>query len=84
MTLAQLTTTHHDFTAGITSRLKRIYQAFHDWQARRATREILRSLDGRTLKDIGLDVNEIDSIVFAEHDERRNRYEPQWKSKWRG
>jgi uncharacterized protein YjiS (DUF1127 family) len=84
MTLAQLTTTHHDFTDGLARRLKRLYRTFETWQARRATREILRSLDGRTLKDIGLDANEIDSVVFSEHDERRNRYEPQWKNRWRG
>ena len=84
MTLAELTTIQHDFTGGIARRLKRAYWVFHDWQARRATREILRALDGRTLKDIGLDANEIDSVVFAERDERRSRYEPEWKSKWRG
>jgi uncharacterized protein YjiS (DUF1127 family) len=78
MTLAQLTATHADFAAGIIARLKRAYWTFEDWQARRATREILRALDGRTLKDIGLDANEIDSVVYAERDDRKHRYDAKW------
>jgi uncharacterized protein YjiS (DUF1127 family) len=81
MTFAQLTTTHHHFAAGITNWVKRAFWAFHDYQARRATREMLRALDGRTLKDIGLDANEIDSVVFSERDDRVLRYDAKWTEK---
>ena len=81
MSYAQLTTTQNHSTGWIADRLKRAYRAFHDWQARRATREILRALDGRTLKDIGLDANEIDSVVYAERDDRMHRYDAKWMSK---
>jgi uncharacterized protein YjiS (DUF1127 family) len=81
MSYAQLTTTQNHSTGWIADRLKSAYRAFDDWQARRATREILRALDGRTLKDIGLDANEIDSVVYAERDDRIHRYDASWVSK---
>jgi uncharacterized protein YjiS (DUF1127 family) len=84
MSYAQLTTTQNHSTGWIADRLKRAYGAFLDWQARRATREILRALDGRTLKDIGLDANEIDSVVYAERDDRMHRCDAKWMEKARG
>jgi uncharacterized protein YjiS (DUF1127 family) len=81
MTFAQFTTTHHHFAAGIAGWLKRAFWAFNDYQARRATREMLRALDGRTLKDIGLDPDEIDSVVFSEQDDRMRRYDAKWVGK---
>jgi hypothetical protein len=47
-------------------------------QERRATREILRALEHRTLKDIGVHPDEIDSIVYSDCDDRRRRYHADW------
>jgi uncharacterized protein YjiS (DUF1127 family) len=46
-------------------------------RAERATAAILQSLDDRTLKDIGLDRSEIDSVVYSSRPgERRICWEP--------
>ena len=39
---------------------RRAWQAYWDWRARQATIEILRALDTRTLRDIGLSRSEIE------------------------
>ena len=41
-------------------------------RAQRATVLMLRSLDGRTLKDIGIDRSEIESVVYGRPDDRRH------------
>lgn len=55
--------------------LKRWWYAYWDWRTRKATIMILRSLDCRTLHDIGIHPNEIESLVWDGCD-RRRRYDP--------
>ena len=81
MTFAQVTTVQNSVAARIARLLRQAARAFIEWQARRTTREILRALDGRTLKDIGLDPNEIESIVYGERNERRRGYDPNWRGR---
>lgn len=52
-----------------------IVRQLHTWRQRqrmRITRRILESLDDRTLRDIGLDRSEIDSIVSSRGASRRH------------
>ena len=60
---------------------RRWWHAYWSWRARKATVFILRSLDQRTLNDIGIDRSEIDSLVYGSGD-RRRRYDDAWP--WRG
>jgi uncharacterized protein YjiS (DUF1127 family) len=61
-------------------RLGRIsWQAYWSWRAKRATVAILRTLDSRTLQDIGVSASEIESAVYGSRD-RRRRYDETW---WR-
>ena len=60
---------------------RRWWHAYWSWHARRATVLILRSLDQRTLHDIGIDSSEIESLVYGSSD-RRRRYDAAWP--WRG
>jgi uncharacterized protein YjiS (DUF1127 family) len=57
---------------------RRAWQAYWDWRARQATIEILRALDSRTLRDIGLSRSEIESVVRERHGERRPCYDESW------
>jgi len=50
---------------------ERAWATYWSAQARRATVMVLRSLDDRTLKDIGMDRSEIESVVYARAGERR-------------
>lgn len=56
------------------------WHAYWDWRARKATILILRSLDCRTLHDIGIHPSEIESLVNCRGD-RRQRYDAAWP--WR-
>jgi uncharacterized protein YjiS (DUF1127 family) len=51
--------------------VRRVWCAYRGWRAKRATALVLRSLDARTLRDIGIDSSEIESLV--EHDVQRRR-----------
>jgi uncharacterized protein YjiS (DUF1127 family) len=42
-------------------------------RARNSTIAVLRALDDRTLKDIGIDRSEIESVVHAADEERKER-----------
>jgi uncharacterized protein YjiS (DUF1127 family) len=80
MTFLQLTTSQLARPHWIFSFLKGAVRVLRDWRARRATLEILRALDGRTLKDIGVHADEIDSIIYGDRNDRRRRYNPSWRS----
>ena len=56
--------------------------AWTAWRRRRAqhkTVHILSSLDGRTLKDIGVDPSEIESMVYGNPSERVRPYRGDWR-----
>lgn len=55
----------HSPASRILSLAQRAWSAYWARKAERATLLILRSLDDRTLKDIGLDRSEIDSVVHT-------------------
>ena len=81
MTFAQITTAQNTAAARIAGLLRWAARYFFEWQARRATREILRALDGRTLKDIGVDPNEIESMIYGERNDRRRGYDANWRAR---
>jgi uncharacterized protein YjiS (DUF1127 family) len=60
---------------------RRAWHAYWDWRARQATVQILRALDNRTLRDIGLSRSEIESAVHGKRGERRVCYDEDWQ--WR-
>ena len=49
---------------------EKVWSAYWEHQARRATLHILHSLNDRTLKDIGMDRSEIESVVYTRAKER--------------
>jgi uncharacterized protein YjiS (DUF1127 family) len=56
--------------------LQSAWRAYWRRRAERATQFILQSLDDRTLKDIGIDRSEIDSVVYGVRDWRTDRLGP--------
>ena len=66
--LGSLAGTVHQATA----RIERLWATFWSGRAQRATVLMLQSLDGRTLKDIGIDRSEIESVVYGRPDDRRH------------
>jgi uncharacterized protein YjiS (DUF1127 family) len=56
----------------------RTWRAYWERRARRATVLILRSLDERTLHDIGISPGEIESCVYSRSSDRRRRYHETW------
>lgn len=46
--------------------LSAAWERFWIWKAARATVYILHSLDDRTLKDLGMDRTEIESVVYGQ------------------
>ena len=54
--------------------LKHWWTAFWLRRAQRATVAMLRSLDDRSLNDIGISRSEIESVVYAKQNERRVQY----------
>jgi uncharacterized protein YjiS (DUF1127 family) len=58
----------------------RAWRAYWDWRARRMTAHILRSLDARTLHDIGIGPGEIDSVVYGRPYDRKCRYHAHWRT----
>jgi uncharacterized protein YjiS (DUF1127 family) len=59
---------------------RRWWRAYWTRRARKATILMLRSLDRRTLSDIGISPSEIESVVYGGCD-RRRRYDSAWP--WR-
>jgi uncharacterized protein YjiS (DUF1127 family) len=58
----------------------RLWTAYWDRKARRATLLMLEALDDRTLRDIGLSRSEIRSAVFGGDPARPRPYDPQWRN----
>lgn len=54
------------------ARIERAWATYWSGRAQRATVLMLQSLDGRTLKDIGVDRSEIKSVVYGRPDDRRH------------
>lgn len=77
MTCRELATTAYGPSPSLTSRFAGratgLWRAYLDRRAQRATVRILQSLDARTLKDIGLDATEIESVVYGRQEDRRRR-----------
>jgi uncharacterized protein YjiS (DUF1127 family) len=57
------------------------WRAYWDWRARKATILLLRSLDARTLHDIGISPSEIESLVHDGAGDRCRGYGAIWP--WR-
>ena len=81
MTSVQFTTTRNSLrpAARLAEVLKGVWRAFQDWRARRATLRILGSLDSRTLNDIGLHPDEIESVVYGKRGDRKPCYDANWR-----
>lgn len=81
MTSVQFTTTRNSLTplARVAEVLKGVWHAYLDWRARRATLRILGSLDSRTLHDIGLHPDEIESVVYGKRGDRKRCYDANWR-----
>jgi uncharacterized protein YjiS (DUF1127 family) len=62
----------------LTSIARRWWRAYWERRARLATVLILRSLDHRTLHDIGINPSEIESCVYRKRFDRRRRYDESW------
>jgi uncharacterized protein YjiS (DUF1127 family) len=58
----------------------RLWDGFQDWRARRATVRALQALDGGTLRDLGINPREIESLVYGDGDDRIRGYDADW---WR-
>jgi uncharacterized protein YjiS (DUF1127 family) len=65
--------------AQIVHLVRRSWQAYWSWRAKRATVAILRTLDSRTLQDIGVHASEIESAVYGSPDRRRCYDETWWR-----
>ena len=82
MTRALTTTTHRSGTA-LASRAatmaRTAWQRYWKWRAQQATVQILRSLDDRTLQDIGVNPSEIESVVYGRQCDRTRRYDDFWR-----
>ena len=83
MTCTQLTTTADRVPVTLASRVAgyagQAWRTYWNWRARQATVQILRSLDARTLRDIGLSPSEIELVVYGRPGERRRRYYEGWR-----
>ena len=81
MTSVQFTTTRNSLTPAtrVAEMLKGVWHAYQDWRARKATLRILGSLDSRTLNDIGLHPDEIESAVYGRRGDRRRWYDANWR-----
>ncbi len=63
----------------VSSTARRLWHAYWDHQARRATAMILQALDDRALADIGFQRSEIESMVFGQTSEFRRPYDVTWR-----
>ena len=63
---------------GAGSLIARLWRAYWDWRVKRTTVLLLRSLDRRTLHDIGINPTEIESFVHGPCGERLRTYDARW------
>jgi uncharacterized protein YjiS (DUF1127 family) len=75
---ASSTSARHD-KHGAGSVLKSWWDAYWTMRARRTTVMMLRSLDDRSLHDIGVDRSEIESVVYGKPRDRTLHYERNWR-----
>ena len=68
---------HHKQGAG--SVFKSWWDAYWTMRARRTTVMMLRSLDDRSLHDIGVDRSEIESVVYGKPSDRTLHYQRNWR-----
>jgi uncharacterized protein YjiS (DUF1127 family) len=61
------------------SRIAKAWHTFRQWRARRATVDLLHSLDDRTLRDIGVGRSEVTSLVYGHPRDRTRCYEETWR-----
>ena len=80
MTSVHFTTTRNSLTpaARLAEMLKGAWHTYLDRRGRHATLRILHSLDSRTLHDIGLHRDEIESVVDSKGGDRKRRYDTNW------
>jgi uncharacterized protein YjiS (DUF1127 family) len=67
-------------TAGAADRIARAWRRYWQHRAKRATVELLHSLDDRTLHDIGLSRCEIASLVYGRAGDRTRSYDEAWRT----
>jgi len=65
---------------GAGDRIARAWRRYWQRRAKRATVDLLHSLDDRTLRDIGLSRCEITSVVYGRPGERTRCYEEAWRN----
>jgi uncharacterized protein YjiS (DUF1127 family) len=58
---------------------KGLWHAYWEQRAQRASIYLLRSLDDRTLSDIGMARSEIESVVHDTSGQRLRTYDPKWE-----
>lgn len=63
----------------VAARIRGLWQAYWDYQARRATVLMLAALDDRVLKDIGMARSEIWPAVFGHDPARARPYDTSWR-----
>jgi uncharacterized protein YjiS (DUF1127 family) len=61
------------------NRIARAWRTYWQRRARRATVDLLHSLDDRTLRDIGVGRNEITSLVYGRPGDRMRCYDETWR-----
>jgi len=66
--------------AGAGDRIAKIWHRYWEGRAKRATVELLHSLDDRTLRDIGVCRCEISSLVYGSPHDRIRSYDEAWRN----
>jgi uncharacterized protein YjiS (DUF1127 family) len=60
--------------------VRHLWERFRGWQAQRQTVRLLHSVDGATLRDLGISLLEIEGLVYGSGDDRKRHYDSNW---WR-
>jgi uncharacterized protein YjiS (DUF1127 family) len=60
--------------------LSRLWVGFRSRLAQRQTVRILNGLDGATLKDLGINPRDVESVVYGDGEDRLRGYDKDW---WR-